>query len=118
VDQKVDVAKYVQELGIAARGAARELARADTAAKNRALEAMASEIRKQAKAILAANEEDVKNTKGRDPAFIDRLRLAPKLVEIRSAASPTRSAVRPASRWRACACRSAWSASSTSPGRT
>ena len=81
MDQKVDVAKYVQELGIAARGAARELARADTAAKNRALEAMASEIRKQAKAILAANEEDVKNTKGRDAAFIDRLRLTPKLVE-------------------------------------
>jgi glutamate-5-semialdehyde dehydrogenase len=42
---------------------------------------MASEIRKQAKAILAANEEDVKNTKGRDAAFIDRLRLTPKLVE-------------------------------------
>jgi len=81
VDQKLDVGKYVQDLGIAARAAARELARADTATKNRALEAMAAEIRAQAKAILAANEEDLRNTKGRDAAFLDRLRLTPKLVE-------------------------------------
>jgi len=81
VDQKVDVAKYVQDLGIAARAAARELARAETAAKNRALEAMAREIRARQKQILAANEEDVRGTKGRDAAFIDRLRLTPELVE-------------------------------------
>jgi len=71
----------VQDLGIAARAAARELARAETATKNRALEAMAAEIRKQAKAILAANDEDVRGAKGRDAAFIDRLRLTPQLVE-------------------------------------
>ena len=82
MDQKLDVAKYVQDLGIAARAAARELARAETAAKNRALQAMTAEIRKQAKLILAANEEDVKGVaKGRDAAFVDRLRLTPKLVE-------------------------------------
>jgi glutamate-5-semialdehyde dehydrogenase len=82
VDQKLDVAKYVRDLGIAARAAARELARAETATKNRALQAMAAEIRKQAKAILAANEDDVKGVgKGRDAAFVDRLRLTPKLVE-------------------------------------
>ena len=71
----------MRDLGIAARAAARELARADTATKDRALEAMAAQIRKQAKAILAANDEDVKGAKGRDAAFIDRLRLTPKLVE-------------------------------------
>jgi glutamate-5-semialdehyde dehydrogenase len=81
VDQKVDVAKYVQDLGIAARAAARELARAETTAKNRALEAMAKEIRARQKQILAANEEDVRGAKGRDAAFIDRLRLTPELVE-------------------------------------
>jgi glutamate-5-semialdehyde dehydrogenase len=81
VDQKLDVGKYVQELGIAARAAARELARAESAAKNRALEAMAAAIRAQADAILAANAEDLRNTKGRDAAFLDRLRLTPKLVE-------------------------------------
>src|SRR5262245_21199000 len=46
---------------------------------------MAAEIRKQSKAILAANDEDVKGAEGskggRDAAFIDRLRLTPKLVE-------------------------------------
>jgi glutamate-5-semialdehyde dehydrogenase len=42
---------------------------------------MAAEIRAQSKAILAANEEDLRNTKGRDAAFLDRLRLTPKLVE-------------------------------------
>jgi glutamate-5-semialdehyde dehydrogenase len=81
VDQKVDVAKYVQDLGIAARAAARDLARAETAAKNRALEAMAREIRARQKQILAANEEDVRGAKGRDAAFVDRLRLTPELVE-------------------------------------
>ncbi|MEA3194157.1 MAG: glutamate-5-semialdehyde dehydrogenase [Betaproteobacteria bacterium] len=66
---------------MAARAAARELARAETATKNRALEAMAAEIRAQAKAILAANEDDLRSTKGRDAAFLDRLRLTPKLIE-------------------------------------
>src|SRR5215510_14314209 len=42
---------------------------------------MAAEIRRQSKQILAANDEDVKGAKGRDAAFIDRLRLTPKLVE-------------------------------------
>jgi len=81
VDQKLDVTKAVRDLGIAARAASRELARAETATKNRALEAMAAEIRRQAKAILAANADDLKNAKGRDAAFLDRLRLTPKLVE-------------------------------------
>jgi glutamate-5-semialdehyde dehydrogenase len=81
VDQKLDVGKYVQDLGIAARAAARELARAESATKNRALEAMAAAIRAQADAILAANAEDLRNTKGRDAAFLDRLRLTPQLVE-------------------------------------
>jgi glutamate-5-semialdehyde dehydrogenase len=81
VDQKLDVAKTVQDLGIAARAAARALAPPDTAAKNRALEAMAAAIRAQAAGILAANEEDLRTAKGRDAAFLDRLRLTPKLVE-------------------------------------
>ena len=42
---------------------------------------MAAEIRAQSDAILAANEEDLRNAKGRDAAFLDRLRLTPKLVE-------------------------------------
>ena len=67
----------MQEMGRAARGAARELARADTAQKNRALAAMAAEIRSRAEKILAANAEDVSKARhgGRDAAFVDRLTL-------------------------------------------
>ena len=42
MDQKLDVKKAIRDLGIAARAAARVLARAETAAKNRALAAMAA----------------------------------------------------------------------------
>jgi glutamate-5-semialdehyde dehydrogenase len=63
--------------------AARELARADTAAKDRALARMAAEIRAQAKAILAANAADVKQAKksGRGAAFVERLAMNAKSVE-------------------------------------
>jgi glutamate-5-semialdehyde dehydrogenase len=83
MDQKVDVVSLVRELGAAARAASRELARASTEAKNRALGAMAVEIRAGANAILAANAGDVAQARadGSDAAFIDRLTLTPQLVE-------------------------------------
>jgi glutamate-5-semialdehyde dehydrogenase len=83
VDQKLDVKAYMRGLGEAARAAARVLARADTAAKNRALQAMAAEIRARRAALLAANRDDVEQAKrdGRDAAFVDRLALTDKLVE-------------------------------------
>jgi glutamate-5-semialdehyde dehydrogenase len=83
VDQKLDVKSYVRGLGQAARAAARLLARADTATKNRALAAMAAEIRAKKEQLLAANRGDVEQagTHGRDAAFVDRLTLTAKLVE-------------------------------------
>jgi glutamate-5-semialdehyde dehydrogenase len=83
MDQKVDAAALVRELGAAARAASRVLARASTEAKNRALAAMAAEIRAGTRAILAANSGDVAQAKadGADAAFIDRLTLTPQLVE-------------------------------------
>src|SRR5213592_2437826 len=83
MDQKVDVVALVRELGVAARNASRELARASTEAKNRALGAMAAEIRAGARAILAANADDVAQAKadGCDAAFVDRLTLTRELVE-------------------------------------
>jgi len=83
VDQKLDVKSYVRGLGQAARAAARVLARADTAAKDRALAAMAAEIRAKKEQLLAANRGDVEQAKndGRDAAFVDRLTLTAKLVE-------------------------------------
>jgi glutamate-5-semialdehyde dehydrogenase len=79
----MDVRAHVQQLGRQAREASRRLARADTAAKNRALAAMAGAIRERASDILAANAADVAHAKGegRDGAFVDRLTLTPKLVE-------------------------------------
>ena len=83
MDQKVDVAALVRELGVNARAASRDLARASTDAKNKALGAMAAEIRRGAQAILAANAGDVAQAKtdGCDAAFVDRLTLTPELVE-------------------------------------
>jgi glutamate-5-semialdehyde dehydrogenase len=73
---------HVRELGVQARKAARALARADTATKNRALAAMAAEIRSKSKEILAANAADVARARNaHDAAFVDRLTLTPKLVE-------------------------------------
>src|SRR5438876_3372988 len=83
MDQKLDVRQAIRELGRAARAAARALARADTDEKNRALAAMAKDIRSGAKKILAANSADVAQAgkDGADAAFIDRLTLTPKLIE-------------------------------------
>ncbi|OGA65030.1 MAG: glutamate-5-semialdehyde dehydrogenase [Betaproteobacteria bacterium RIFCSPLOWO2_12_FULL_65_14] len=78
----MDVKAHVRQLGAQARIAARALARADTATKNRALAAMAAEIRSHEKEILAANEADVARAKEKhDAAFVDRLTLTPQLVE-------------------------------------
>ena len=79
----VDVHQYVQELGRAARAASRELARAATETKNRALRAMAAEIRNGATSLLEANRADAEQAQrdGRDAAFIDRLTLTRASVE-------------------------------------
>ena len=79
----MDVKQHMHELGKQARAAARALARADTATKNRALAAVAANLRKDAARILDANAADVTHAQaaGRDAAFIDRLALSPKLVE-------------------------------------
>ena len=73
----------MHELGKAARDAARELARASTDAKNRALRAMAAEIRARAADLLEANRADLEQARkeGRDGAFVERLALTPASVE-------------------------------------
>ena len=78
-----DVAAYMQGVGAAARAAARTLARADSAAKDRALAAIAAAIRRDAARLLAANAEDAAAAKasGADAAFVDRLTLTPGSVE-------------------------------------
>lgn len=70
----------MQILGQAARSAARMVAKADTAAKNHALIAMAHAIRRDEALLLAANAADVAQAenKGIEPAMIDRLTLTSK----------------------------------------
>src|SRR4029078_5960324 len=81
--ESADVAAYMRDLGRAARAAARELARAGTDAKNRALRAMAAEIRARSAELLDANRADVEQAKKgkRDAAFVDRLTLSAKSIE-------------------------------------
>ena len=64
-------------MGRRAREAARELALASTDAKNEALERMAARIELSADKIIEANRQDLEaaQNKGRDAAFLDRLRL-------------------------------------------
>ena len=83
MDTPTDIKTYMHELGRRARAASRVLARADGAAKNRALAAMATGIRQNIGALLAANAADIISAKsaGKDTAFIDRLTLSPTSVE-------------------------------------
>jgi len=78
-----DIASYMRELGRSAREAARALARADTATKDRALRAMAAEIRARAAELQEANRADLAQARrnGQDAAFVDRLTLKPATIE-------------------------------------
>ena len=72
-----DVPRYMQGVGVAARDAARTLARASTTQKNSALHAAAAAIEKNTAHILAANAADVTRAReaGNDTAFVDRLTM-------------------------------------------
>jgi len=73
----------MKKIGAAAREASHALARADTAAKDRALAAAAAEVRRRAQEILKANASDVAGAKKKkfDAAFVDRLTLTAQSVE-------------------------------------
>ncbi|NMG71961.1 glutamate-5-semialdehyde dehydrogenase [Parazoarcus communis] len=79
----MDINTYMLTLGKQARAASRQLAAASTEAKNTALLAMASEIRKRAASLLEANARDLNAAReaGLDAAMIDRLTLTAKGVE-------------------------------------
>ncbi len=77
IDGSTDLPALMTGLGRQARAAARVLALAPTAQKDKALSAMAAAIRAAQPAILAANAEDVAEAKanGTTSAFLDRLML-------------------------------------------
>ena len=78
----MDVGTYILNVGRQARAAARAVARADTATKNRALREMAAAITRAAKQLIEANARDLDEAKKQrlDPAMIDRLTLTPKVI--------------------------------------
>ncbi len=79
----MDVQSYMHGIGRAARAASREMARAETRAKDTALLAIAEAIERDAAKLIAANAEDVAaaRAKGLEPAMLDRLTLGPKGVQ-------------------------------------
>ncbi|MDI1262318.1 MAG: glutamate-5-semialdehyde dehydrogenase [bacterium] len=83
IDGNADLAALMNDLAARARAAARVLALAPSAQKDRALDAIARAIRSHAPAILAANAEDVAEVRagGATSAFLDRLTLTPARVE-------------------------------------
>jgi glutamate-5-semialdehyde dehydrogenase len=74
---------YMTDLGRRARQASRAMARASTAAKNAALDAVARAIERERAALKIANARDLARArdKGYDAAFIDRLTLSDKALD-------------------------------------
>ncbi len=77
VETTASVASLMQDIGLRARKAARALALAPSAQKDKALHAMAKAIRAATPDILAANESDVTEARaaGVTGSFLDRLTL-------------------------------------------
>ena len=79
----MDIKAYMRDLGIAARGSSRVLARAGTALKNNALLAIASRLNDSRHNLLAANAVDRENGRanGLDAALLDRLELNDERID-------------------------------------
>jgi len=82
-DPSGDVRAYMHELGARARQAGRAMARAPTAVKNRALEAMAAALVAHRAALREANARDLEAGAGGGlaPALLDRLELTDGRIE-------------------------------------
>jgi glutamate-5-semialdehyde dehydrogenase len=78
----MDIQQYMTEIGQRARTASRAMAKADTAAKNRALTLIAAAIRRDADTLRAANRQDLDAARaaGLDAAMLDRLTLSDKAI--------------------------------------
>jgi glutamate-5-semialdehyde dehydrogenase len=78
----MDVQTYMHSVGRRARASSRLIAKADTAAKNRALTATAQAITHASQTLLDANARDVAEARHKklDDATIDRLILTPKTI--------------------------------------
>ncbi len=80
---KLDVSAYMRGLGETAREASRLLGRAETAAKNAALLAIADAIVAERERLVAANRKDLEagRQRGLDAALLDRLELSDARID-------------------------------------
>ena len=78
-----NIREYMQQVGQQARAASRLMAQADTAAKNRALEAIAQAILESKAALQVANARDIERARrdGLNDASVDRLTLSDKVID-------------------------------------
>ncbi|MFZ6772006.1 glutamate-5-semialdehyde dehydrogenase [Undibacterium sp. SXout7W] len=78
----MNMKQYMSDLGARARVASRAMAKANTAAKNKALSLIAAAIRRDAAALRAANELDLAAAQaaGMEAAMLDRLTLSDKAI--------------------------------------
>ncbi len=79
----MDIKKYMQEIGLAARAASRLMASADSNKKNSALQHIASTMLREKTALLAANQLDLTDARanGLDEAMLDRLSITEKSIQ-------------------------------------
>jgi glutamate-5-semialdehyde dehydrogenase len=79
----LDIPAYMDHVGVAARAAATAMAAASTAAKDRALRALATRLRNAGAELQAANDQDLAAARANGVAepLVDRLKLTPKVVE-------------------------------------
>ncbi|MDO9286682.1 MAG: glutamate-5-semialdehyde dehydrogenase, partial [Aquabacterium sp.] len=77
-----DIPAYMAQVGLAARTAATTMAAASTAAKNRALLALARGLRAQTHALAESNELDLAAARsgGLAAPLVDRLKLTPAIL--------------------------------------
>src|SRR5450830_76228 len=82
LEPTMDITEYMHTLGRNARAAARAMARADGATRNRALLLIADAIERDAAQLAAANERDLEAARaaGLAPALLERLVLSPGAI--------------------------------------
>jgi glutamate-5-semialdehyde dehydrogenase len=79
----LNVAEYMQTLGLQARQASALMARADAATRNKALRALADLLRASAPALQADNAKDLERATaaGLAAPLVDRLKLTPRIID-------------------------------------
>ena len=79
----LNIAEYMQTLGLQARQASALMARADAATKSRALRTLAALLRANVQTLQTDNARDIERAtaNGLSAPMVDRLKLTPKVIE-------------------------------------